>query len=216
MVATAVSRPAKIEPIDGGVGQPGGGVHGVTDHGVRQRRLHAGQHLAGVEPDPQAEPATAAELVGDQPADFGCMLTAARTARSASSSWAVGAPKTAMMPSPVSLSTWPPTSTTTRANAASTRSVTSPTRSGSRSSAHAVKSERSPNSTVTTRRSAAFVDPLGRQRHPAVVAEPCSGDRRGRAGGAAQRSGGRRRHAGAGGERISHRVQPGGSQHRRG
>ena len=34
------------------------------------------------------------------------------------------------------------------------------------------------------------------QRHAADVAEPCAGDRRGRAGGAAQRSGGRRRRAG--------------------
>ncbi len=83
------------------------------------------------------------------------MDRAARTARSASSSWATGAPKTAMMPSPVSLSTWPPKVFTAPASAASTRSVTAPTRSGSRSSDQAVKSDRSPNRTVTTRRSAA-------------------------------------------------------------
>ena len=60
-----------------------------------------------------------------------------------------------MIPSPVSLSTCPPKVLTAPASAASTRSVTAPTRSGSRSSDQAVKSDRSPNSTVTTRRSAA-------------------------------------------------------------
>src|SRR5207248_5007536 len=84
-----------------------------------------------------------------------CIDSAARTARSASSSCATGAPKTAMMPSPVSLSTCPPKVLTAPASAAITRSMTAPTRSGSRSSAQAVKSDRSPNSTVTTRRSVA-------------------------------------------------------------
>src|SRR2546423_9252449 len=84
-----------------------------------------------------------------------CIDSAARTARSASSSCATGAPKTAMMPSPVSLATCPPKVLTAPARAAITRSVTAPTRSGSRSSAQAVKSDRSPKSTVTTRRSVA-------------------------------------------------------------
>ncbi len=51
------------------VGQPGGGVDGVADHRVAQGRLDAGQHLAGVDPDPQAEMAPAPGFVGDQPAD---------------------------------------------------------------------------------------------------------------------------------------------------
>src|SRR2546421_1218903 len=84
-----------------------------------------------------------------------CIDSAARTARSASSSCATGAPNTAMIPSPVSLSTCPPKVLTAPARAAMTRSVTAPTRSGSRSSAQAVKSDRSPKSTVTTRRSVA-------------------------------------------------------------
>ena len=100
-----------------------------------------------------------------------CIASAARTARSGSSSWATGAPKTAMMPSPVSLSTCPPKVRTAPASAASTRSVTAPTRSGSTPSDHAVKSERSPKSTVTTRRSAAGEVAAAGQRRPAVVAE---------------------------------------------
>jgi hypothetical protein len=63
-----------------------------------------------------------------------------------------------MIPSPVSLSTCPPNVRTEPASAASTRSVTAPTRSGSTSSAQAVNSERSPNSTVTKRRSVAGSD----------------------------------------------------------
>src|SRR5690606_26549081 len=47
---------------------------------------------------------------------------------------------------------------TAPASAASTRSVTAPTRSGSRSSDHEVKSDKSPKSTVTTRRSVAGRD----------------------------------------------------------
>ncbi len=53
----------------GGVGQPSGGVDRVTDHRIGQRRLDAGQDLAGVDPDPQAEMASAAGFVGDQSAD---------------------------------------------------------------------------------------------------------------------------------------------------
>ncbi len=78
-----------------------------------------------------------------------CMTWPARTARSASSSWERGAPKTAMRPSPVSLSTWPPNSLTAPTHSARSRSVTEETRSGSRLSDQVVKSERSPKSTVT-------------------------------------------------------------------
>ncbi len=53
----------------GGVRQPGGGVHRVADHRVGQRRLDAGQHLPGVDPDAQAEVASAAGFVGDEAAD---------------------------------------------------------------------------------------------------------------------------------------------------
>ena len=66
--------------------------------------------------------------------------------------------------------------------------MTSPTRSGSRSSAQEVKSDRSPNSTVTTRRSAASSHAGGGERGPAVVAEPRVRHGGRRAGRAKQRS----------------------------
>src|SRR3954470_24109767 len=96
-----------------------------------------------------------------------------------------------MMPSPVSLSTRPPMSTVARDSAASTRSVTTPTLSGSRSSAHAVKSERSPNRTVTTRRSAVgslipatsrTAPQLWQNRAPGTGGVPHTGQRSGPAG----------------------------------
>ena len=154
MVATAVSRPAKIEPT-AAASDSREAVFTVSPTTVYDSDACTPASTSPVlrptrSPSRRPPPSSSAT---SRPTSR-CMLTAARTARSASSSWAVGAPKTAMIPSPVSLSTWPPTSTTTRASAASTRSVTSPTRSGSRSSAQEVKSDRSPNSTVTTRRSA--------------------------------------------------------------
>jgi hypothetical protein len=82
-----------------------------------------------------------------------CIRRAARTARSASSSWATGAPNRATMPSPTILSTWPPKlmmSAASRSNISSTRFLT---RSGSSRSDSAVKPTMSPNTTVTTRRS---------------------------------------------------------------
>ena len=56
----------------GGVGQPRRRVDRVPDDGVGQRRLQSGHHLPGVEPDPQAQPATAAALLLHQ-APHGCL-----------------------------------------------------------------------------------------------------------------------------------------------
>ena len=82
-----------------------------------------------------------------------CMCMPARTARSASSSCATGAPNSATMPSPRILSTTPPKeamSVARRSKQPSTRCFTS---SGSRSSAKRVKPTMSANNTVTIRRS---------------------------------------------------------------
>ena len=55
----------------GGVREPGRGVHGVADDRVGQVGLDAGQHLAGVQAHPQAEPAPAPALLLDDPPDRG-------------------------------------------------------------------------------------------------------------------------------------------------
>ena len=79
--------------------------------------------------------------------------SAARTARSGSSSWAVGAPKSASTPSPARSLIVPPKDSM----AAMIRAIASPTisfsSSGSSRSARAVEPTRSANTAVTTRRS---------------------------------------------------------------
>ncbi len=78
----------------------------------------------------------------------------ARTARSASSSWAIGVPQTAMTASPMNFSTIPPCASTIRVAVSKYVLRSSRTASGSRSSAMVVKPTRSVKSTVTRRRSA--------------------------------------------------------------
>ncbi len=81
------------------------------------------------------------------------MRTAARTARSASSSCEMGAPNSASTPSPARSFTVPPnasTAWTTRATASPTMSLTS---SGSSRSPSPVEPTRSANTAVTTLRS---------------------------------------------------------------
>src|SRR5438874_3545944 len=82
-----------------------------------------------------------------------CMTSAALTARSASSSWAIGAPNRAMMASPTILSTRPPNSVTTATSRWKQRSTRYFTCSGSRDSLSDVKPTMSAKTTVTTRRS---------------------------------------------------------------
>src|SRR4051794_8095325 len=82
-----------------------------------------------------------------------CMASAARTARSASSSWATGAPNRAMMASPTILSTRPPKSVTSTTSRWKHRSMRYFTCSGSRVSDNVVNPTMSANTTVTTRRS---------------------------------------------------------------
>ena len=79
----------------------------------------------------------------------------ARTARSASSSCAVGAPQTAMTASPMNFSTVPPyRPMTSRGDLEVAGQSVSRTSSASRSSANGVKPTRSANRTDTSRRSA--------------------------------------------------------------
>ena len=82
-----------------------------------------------------------------------CMARPARTARSGSSSWATGAPKTAITLSPMNLSTVPPKRVTSSPSRLSARSTMDLSASGSIRSATAVYPERSANSTVALRRS---------------------------------------------------------------
>ena len=52
----------------GRVGEPSRGIHGVADDRVLQRRLHAGDHVAGVDSDPQPGRCAATAFVVEHPA----------------------------------------------------------------------------------------------------------------------------------------------------
>ena len=81
--------------------------------------------------------------------------SAARTARSASSSWAIGAPKTATTASPMNFSTVPPKRSSSAFARAWYGARKPRTSSGSRRSERPVKSTRSTKTAVTTFRSSA-------------------------------------------------------------
>ena len=88
--------------------EPFRGVDRVA--GGERRRIVARHHLAGVDPDadPQlGHPARPSSEAFSRSTAF-CMSSAARTARSASSSCARGRPKTAITASPMNFSTVPP------------------------------------------------------------------------------------------------------------
>src|SRR6266511_2867565 len=88
---------------------------------------------------------------------------AARTARSASSSWATGVPHTAMTASPMNFSTVPPYRAMSRRHVSKYADSNSRTSSGSRASLSVVNPTRSANSTETSRRSDdAAARPFGR------------------------------------------------------
>ena len=87
--------------------------------------------------------------------------SAARTARSASSSDATGAPKNASTPSPARSLTWPPSASTSRTMRATASPTTSLTSSGSSRSASAVEPTRSAKSAVTTLRSSRIAVGVG-------------------------------------------------------
>ena len=96
----------------------------------------------------------------------------ARTARSASSSCAVGAPQTAITASPMNFSTVPPYRAITSDARSKYRPSTARTSSASRSSAKGVNPTRSANRIDTTRRS---VDGPGRAADPAAAEPPYVG-----------------------------------------
>ena len=84
--------------------QPRGDVDGVAHHRVAVAD-GARHHLAGVDPDPQREAdAVARSLWRLTSSIASCIASPARTARSGSSSWATGAPKTPITLSPMNLS----------------------------------------------------------------------------------------------------------------
>ena len=125
------------------------------------------------------------------------ILSAARTARSGSSSWATGAPKTAITASPMNFSTVPPRCSTFQRSRAWNGSSSRRTSSGSSRSASVVKPTRSAKSTVTVRRSAEASTPPGlrqAQRHRRRRSGSLPGSRR--------RSSGRRARS----ERIAARA----------
>ena len=106
-----------------------------------------------------------------------CMTSAARTARSASSSCACGAPNTAITSSPMILSTCPPYRSTMSVMRSNARSMIAFTSSASRASLSSVNPDRSPNSTVTTRRSSrgacvCAAPHAGQNREPSGTAFP--------------------------------------------
>ena len=84
---------------------------------------------------------------------------AARTARSASSSWAIGAPNTAISASPMTLSTMPPNRSTTSPISFMQPSTIERISSGSVRSESEVNPDRSANRTVTQRRSPSSLSP---------------------------------------------------------
>ena len=74
-----------------------------------RRRLVAGDDLAGVDPDPDAQRGPPRAASSSFSASSAARISsAARTARSASSSWTCGTPKTAITASPMNFSTLPP------------------------------------------------------------------------------------------------------------
>ena len=86
-----------------------------------------------------------------------CILTAARTARSGSSSCATGAPNNASTPSPSTLSIVPPNSMTSAMSRSKASSSNRFARSGSRYSTRPVYPTMSANNTVISRRSSVVV-----------------------------------------------------------
>ena len=83
------------------------------------------------------------------------MSSAARTARSASSSWSRGTPNTAITASPMNFSTTPPWRCTAACIASKYRAMTRRNSSGSSRSPRPVKPATSVNTTVTTFRAPA-------------------------------------------------------------
>ena len=97
------------------------------------------------------------------------MASAAATARSGSSSCATGAPNTAMVASPMCLSTEPPCSTISSSMRARKRSTMRRISSAPSVLDSSVKLQRSANSTATCRRSASGARPGPSSRKPAMA-----------------------------------------------
>ena len=132
----------------------------LTDGGVTQsaRTDLTGDHLTGVKSHPQPQIHTVALLDVDgkplrSPPE---RPSAARQARTAWSSNATGAPNTAMIPSPVNLSTVPPYRCTTAAQRSTSSAMISRSRSAPTAAAMSIECTTSANNTVTCLYSAAL------------------------------------------------------------
>ncbi len=97
---------------------------------------------------------TRAWIPGPSPPTAVATSRPARTARSASSSWAIGVPQAAITASPMNFSTTPPWRSMMPRVVSKYCERSSRTASGSRSSENVVKPTRSANRIVTSRRSA--------------------------------------------------------------
>ena len=116
-------------------------VDDVAHRGVVGAGHRADEHLAGVDADAHldvADRVAVLDVLADETASVSCMRRAARTARSASSSWATGAPNRAMMASPRTLSTRPPNASISTTSGWKQDSTSRVTVSGSRCSASVV------------------------------------------------------------------------------
>ena len=141
----------------GDVEEPGGEVGGVAHRGVVHAQVssdRADHHGTGVDPDAHAEldPVHALDVSGSGLSPS-WIASAALSARGAWSSWAIGAPKSAITPSPRNWLIVPSQRWTAARITSKTRSMMPWTSSGSRRSDIAVKPDTSENITVTVFRS---------------------------------------------------------------
>ncbi len=142
----AMRRRTDQHPPGGASAAAAGGVDDVAHRGVVGPGERADQHLAGVDADAHPH-RTACRLRDVSGRASPASAAPARTARSASSSWATGAPNRATIASPSILSTRPPKALDVGDEALEAGSTRRLTCSGSRCSANVVKPTRSANST---------------------------------------------------------------------
>src|SRR2546429_1341486 len=147
------------DPVAGGGGlESRGRIHRVANHAVFDALPNPdppGDDFAGMDTDPHreafdAQPRRTSSAYSRAAA---MMSSPARTARSGSSSWATGAPKSASRPSPIRVVTVPPYASTAWMARLIAPPITSFASSGSNRSLSAVDPATSANKAVTMRRS---------------------------------------------------------------
>ena len=148
---------------------PGRGVHRISRHHPLTDGAQVHRHLAGHHPRPHRQ--ARHPRLGAQLGHGATRSSAARTARSASPSVAVGVPHTAITASPMNFSTTPPYRVITVRATLKYCDSSSRTASGSRASDSGVNPTTSQNSTEHTRRSATGSG-LARESPPPGPARP--------------------------------------------